>query len=72
MREMRTFTSSAEGNGFKQGLSQDFKNVCPKQQFQDFAHPGPDLATDLLQILMPTEFNSLLCQKKAIYTSAIS
>ena len=31
-----------------QGLSQDFKNVCPKQQFQ---------------ILIPAKFNSLVCQK---------
>ena len=46
---------------WKQGLSQDFINACPKQQFQNFARP--DLATYLLQILIPATSNSLVCQK---------
>ena len=40
-----------------QGLSEDFKNAYPKQQFQISARP--DLAINLIQILLPTTFNSL-------------
>ena len=49
-----------------QGLSQDFKNACPKQQYQNFARP--DLATNLLQILIPATFNSLVCKKGNLHS----
>ena len=42
-------------------LSQDFKNACPEQLFQNIARPY--LATYLLQILIPATYNSLVCQK---------
>ena len=45
-----------------QGLSQDFKNACPKKQFQNFC-PSKFSYVQLLQILIPIIFNSLLCQK---------
>ena len=32
----------------------------------------PEIATNLLQIFIPTTFNSLFCQKRTNFTSAIS
>ena len=62
MRVSATFSLRKEGIlvGWGQGLSQDFKRACPEQQIS--AHP--DLATELVQILIPTTFNNLLCQKE--------
>ena len=45
----------------EQGLSQDFKNACPKHEFQNFC--CPDLVTNILYILITTTSNSILCQK---------
>ena len=40
-----------------QGLSQDFKNVCPKQQFPELLRKIPDLATQLrFKVLLPSTF----------------
>ena len=35
-----------------QGLSVDFENACPKQEFQRL-NVSPDLATNLVQIFKP-------------------
>ena len=43
----------------------------PVQRSNSQISARPDLATNLPQILMPTTFYSLLCPKKAIYTSVI-
>ena len=45
-----------------QGLSKDSENVCLKQQFQNIC-PSSFPATQLLQILLTTSFNTFLCQK---------
>ena len=44
-----------------QGLSQDFKNACQKSNSK--ISVCPDLDTILLQFLILTASNSLLCQK---------
>ena len=46
-----------------QCLSQDLKNVCPKQHFQNFQ----DLAANLFHILLPS-----IMSKRALFTSAMS
>ena len=46
-----------------QGLSQDFKSACPKQQSQNFCPSRFILATYLLQIHITATFSSLVCQK---------
>ena len=45
-----------------QGLSQDFKMPVLNSNSKMSAHT--DLPTNLLQILIPTTFNSLLCRKR--------
>ena len=52
-----------------QGFSQDYENACPNINSKISARP--DLASNLLQILIPTIFDCLLLQKKLIYTSAL-
>ena len=51
-------------------LARISKNACPKQQFQNICRP--DLATNQLQILIPTKINCLVCQKRARYSLAMS
>ena len=45
-----------------QGLSQDFKNACPKQQFQKFC-PSRFSYLSTSNPYIPATFNSLVCQK---------
>ena len=45
-----------------QGLSQDFKNVCPKQQFPNICPSRLSYLSTKLTIL-PATFNCLVCQK---------
>ena len=44
-----------------QGLSQDFKMPVQNSNFK--ISTRPDLATNLLQILIPATIDSLMCQK---------
>ena len=46
------------------GFRQDIKNACTKRHSQHFC--CPNLATQLLLILIWTKFNSLFCKKKQL------
>ena len=61
-----TFSAIIRPNSGRQGLGQDFKKACTKQQFQNIISARSDLATNLLKILITTSFDSLLCQKRPL------
>ena len=63
-REILNMNDVSQSVPYYQGLSQDFQNAS-KTAIPKFLHS--DLATQLLQILIPTTFNSLLCQNEQIY-----
>ena len=46
------------------------KNAWPEKRFQNFS-ARPDLATNILQTLVPTTYNSLV-SKRAMFPSAMS